>query len=124
MKQVQRERKKRARKKAKRAAELAESQQEKATKGKLVEEEAPPPKKKTKQEKLQSGATTPRSVSPKPGKSAKKESESKHSSQYQIKTFLVRDIYTHVSFKRQTKTSNDTTAERHQYNLIPQHHHR
>ncbi len=77
MKQVQRERKKRARKKAKREAELAESQQEKATKGKLVEEEAPPPKKKTKQEKLQSGATTPRSVSPKPGKSAKKESESK-----------------------------------------------
>ncbi len=74
MKQVQRERKKKARKKAKREAESAESQQERPTKkSKQVEED--PPKKKSKQEKLQAGAGTPRSVSPKPGKSAKSESK-------------------------------------------------
>ena len=77
MKQILRERKKRARKRAKREAELSESQQEKPTKkAKLQEEEivaaATTTKKKSKNEKsLAAAGNTPRSISPKPLKSAK-----------------------------------------------------
>jgi len=84
LKQLLRDRKKRARKRAKREAELAESQLqqqqqqqqlEKATK-KIKEEETAvattSTKKKSKNEKLlAAGAATPRSVSPKPTKSVK-----------------------------------------------------
>jgi len=75
MKQILRERKKRARKRAKREAELSEAQHEKPTKkAKLQEEEAVPTttKKKSKHEKsLAAGGNAPRSISPKPAKSAK-----------------------------------------------------
>jgi len=81
MKQILRERKKRARKRAKREAELAESQQEKATKKiKQQEEETTTAtiatittkKKSNKQDKLlAAGGSTPRCVSPKIAKPAK-----------------------------------------------------
>merc|ERR1712176_998803 len=75
MKQILRERKKRARKRAKREAELSESQHEKQTKKAKPQEEEPVPtttKKKSKHDKsIAAGGDTPRSVSPKPPKSAK-----------------------------------------------------
>ena len=73
-KQLLRERKKKARKRQRREAELAaEAQQEKSLKKskKHEEETVATIKKKIKPEKLQAGASTPRSTSPKPTKSAK-----------------------------------------------------
>jgi len=75
MKQILRERKKRARKRAKREAEMSESQHEKQTKKAKPQEEEPvatTTKKKSKNEKaVATGGNTPRSTSPKPPKSAK-----------------------------------------------------
>merc|ERR1712176_108431 len=77
MKQILRDRRKRARKRAKRELEVAESQPEKMVKKSKQQEEemtaniaASSTKKKTKPDK-HTGGNTPRSVSPKPTKSSK-----------------------------------------------------